>query len=618
MEQLSEDSTDIFCDNLVDTYYPKRPIEKRKQARLVLHMKYNPQTQPEAYYFSILILFKPWRNTEELKGNQETYHNAFIEIKDDLSAALKYHDKLQMIQNAMDEANKLIKQQELEKTLTQKSEHLEIADPLDATEVIKDVQDLIEKVAETKDIDVDQSIKNLNVDQLRIFNTITSTMSSDNKVIRLFVSGFGGTGKSYLIENLVLWNKLKRNKNTAVAAPTGIAAFNIQGLTVHRLLQLPVEQGGTAKYKPLSDNALKRIRQSLKNVDFIIIDEISMISNVTLTYIHLRLTEIFCTSDKKDGWFGKIHIVVFGDLLQLPPVREEFAFISLTRSQIDKYIKGMLSFNLWTLFEYEELTINMRQKNDKGYSEILGKLRLGYLTNSDIETLLKRKISFSSNIPSKSFHELCQYLSNLPTNTVCLMPTKDMYSILNNTMLNKLECEEIKLIANDCYKCPKRLEKRVLKILNEDDDNVCGISRVITIKIGCKIMIRRNIDVSIGLVNGTIATVIAVTKGKTGIDSVTIRLQSNQEYSIKQLEYQFQILDQVFITRKQFPICLSYAITIHKSQGLSLENAVIDAGNSIFSCGQTYVALSRVTKLKGLHLINLDPSSIKADESAIK
>ncbi|XP_058789764.1 ATP-dependent DNA helicase pif1-like [Phymastichus coffea] len=494
-----------------------------------------------------------------------------------------------MIQSAMDEANKLIEQQELAKTLTQTSEHLENADPLDALQVIKDVQDLIEKVCEKKDdIDIDQSIKNFNTDQLRIFNTITSAISSGNKVIRMFVSGFGGT------------------------------AFNIQGLTIHRLLQLPVEQGGTAKYKPLSDNALKRLQQSLKDVDFIIIDEISMISNITLMYIHLRLAEIFCTSDKEDGWFGKINIVVFGDLLQLPPVREDFAFIALTRSQIEKYIKGMLSFNLWTLFEYEELTINMRQKNDKVYSEILGKLRLGYLANSDIETLQKRKIPFSSHTPSISLHELYEYFNNLPNNTVCLMPTKDICAILNNTMLDKLEAEEIKLIANDCYKCPKRLEKRVLKILNQDDDNACGISRVITIKIGCKIMIRRNIDVSIGLVNGTIATVITVSKGKTGIDSVTIKLQSNQEYSIKRLEYQFQIMDQVFITREQFPFCLSYAITIHKSQGLSLENAVVEAGNSIFSCGQTYVALSRITKLEGLHLINFDPSSIKANESAIR
>ncbi|XP_058799226.1 ATP-dependent DNA helicase PIF1-like [Phymastichus coffea] len=457
-----------------------------------------------------------------------------------------------MTQNAMDEANKLIEQQELAKTLTQQSEHLNNADPLDAIQVIKDVQDLIEKVTENKnEVDIEQSITNFNIDQLRIFNTITCTISS-NKVLRMFVSGFGGTGKSYVIENLVLWNKVKRNKNTAVAAPTGIAAYNIQGLTIHRLLQLPVEQGGTAKYKPLSDNSLKRIRQSLKDVDFIIIDEISMISNITLMYIHLQLAEIFCTSDKEDGWFGKIHIVVFGDLLQLPPVREDFPFVAITRSQIDKYIKGIMSFNLWTLFNYDELTINMRQKNDNIYSDILTRIRLGYLTNSDIEALQKRKIHFSTNTPSVSLQELCEYFNNLPSNTVCLMPTKDICTILNNTMLNKLESEEIKLFANDCYKCPKRLEKRVLKILNDDDDNVCGISRVITIKIGCKIMIRRNIDVSIGLVNGTIATVLAVSKGKTGIDSVTIKLQSNQqEYCIKRLEYQFQIMEQIYITRQQ-------------------------------------------------------------------
>ncbi|XP_058791053.1 ATP-dependent DNA helicase PIF1-like [Phymastichus coffea] len=469
---------------------------------------------------------------------------------------------MQMIQNAMDEANKLIEQQELAKTLTQTSEHLENTDPLDALQVIKDVQDLIEKVCEKENDsdldDLDESIKNFNNDQLRIFNTITSTISSGSKVMRMFVSGFEGTGKSYLIENLVLWNKRKRNKNTAVAAPTGIAAFNIEGLTIHRLLQLPVEQGGTAKYKSLSVNTLKRVRQSFKDVDFIIIDEISMISNITLIYIHLRLVEIFGTSDKEDGWFRKIHIIVFGDLLQLPPVREDFAFITLTRSQIEKYIKGMSSFNLWALFECEELTINMRQKNDKDHSEILAKLRLGYLTNSDIEILQKRKISFSIHTPSISLHELCEYLNNLPNDTVCLMPTKDMCTILNKTMLDKLQAEEIKLIANDSYKCPKRLEKRVSKILDQGDDNACGISRVIEIKIGCKIMIRRNIDVSIGLVNGTIATVIAVSKGKTGIDSVTIKLQSNQEYFIKRLQYPFQIMDQVFIIREQFPFCLSY------------------------------------------------------------
>lgn len=94
-------------------------------------------------------------------------------------------------------------------------------------------------------------------------------------------------------------------------------------------------------------------------------------------------------------------------------------------------------------------------------------------------------------------------------------------------------------------------------------------------------------------------------------------LQTGEKHSIERLVYNFIVMDKIHIIRKQFPICTSYGITIHKSQGLSLENAIVEAGNNIFCCGQIYVALSRVTKLEGLHLINFDPSRVTADESAI-
>ena len=591
---------------------------KRKKPYIINHYKYNHLTQPELYYFSLLMLFKPWRSIDELKGNKDTYTHAFLDIQNELIKAYEYHDKFKKIQEAIDKASKLVQDQELANTLSNLSNNPEnCCDPLDPEQVIKDIQDMIEKDV-GNEINIDESIAKFNADQMRIFNKITTSILSDNKVLRMFVSGFGGTGKSFVIENLVSWNKIKLGKNIAVAAPTGIAAYNIHGLTVHRLFQLPVEHSGTAKYKSLSDNALKQIRLSLKDVNLIIIDEVSMISNITLMYIHLRLTEIFCTSECEDGWFGRIHIVLFGDLLQLPPVRETFPFIAMTKSQTEKYIQGMVTFNLWSLFDYDELTINMRQKNDKTYSEILARIRLGFVTSSDITALKERKIIFKGNKPSILLEELCQYLNELPDNTVCLMPTKNMCKLLNDAMLHKIESEDINLVAKDCYKCPKRLEKKVLKILNEDDETSCGISRIITIKIGCRVMIRRNVDVSLGLVNGTIGTVIAVNKGNAGIDSVVLRLQSNHEYSIKRMEYKFAIMDQIFITREQFPFSLSYAITIHKSQGLSLENAVVEGGNNIFSCGQMYVALSRITKLEGLHLINFDPSAIKADDSAIR
>ena len=148
-------------------------------------------------------------------------------------------------------------------------------------------------------------------------------------------------GKSFLIKTIRQWIKQSIGKDTAVTAPTGIAAFNIEGLTIHRLFQLPVEHGHTAQYRQLSDAALQIVRDQLKNVALVVIDEISMVSNVTFLYIHLRLTEIFDTADSDDAWFGKIPILLFGDLLQLPPVHEEPAFIQLSDKSMEKNVGGV-------------------------------------------------------------------------------------------------------------------------------------------------------------------------------------------------------------------------------------------------------------------------------------
>ncbi|XP_018315695.1 ATP-dependent DNA helicase PIF1, partial [Mycetomoellerius zeteki] len=191
-------------------------------------------------------------------------------------------------------------------------------------------------------------------------------------VLRLYVSGKGGTDKSYLIKTIKCWLKQILKKDTAVAAPTGIAAFNIDGLTVHRLLQLPVEHGHSPKYKQLANHVLKVLRADLKDVSLIIIDEVSMISNLIFMYIHLRLSEIYDTIDCDDGWFGQKHILLFGDLLQLPPLHEDSAFIQLTAENIRKYLGSLSATNLWTLFDYDELTINMRQQEDGSYQN--GKL----------------------------------------------------------------------------------------------------------------------------------------------------------------------------------------------------------------------------------------------------
>lgn len=129
-----------------------------------------------------------------------------------------------------------------------------------------------------------------------------------------------------------------KKKNVAITAPTGISAHNIEGMTIHRLLQLPLEHGHTPSYRPLSNNVLKIINHTMENVILLIIDEISMISNISLSYIHLRLCEIFDTSDSDNGWFGRINILVLGDLLQLPPVNEASPFVTLNSAQSKKYL----------------------------------------------------------------------------------------------------------------------------------------------------------------------------------------------------------------------------------------------------------------------------------------
>ena len=330
-----------------------------------------------------------------------------------LAEAMSYHDKLHKIREAMkameDLVQKNMNENEIENEI--EKDHDTYPDgciPIETEMAMKDFQDIAENIVVNRE-DLETSIEKFNLDQARVFKKITSTIESDDKILRLFVSGFGGTGKSFLIENVVKWNKCVRNKDTAVTAHTGIAAFNIKGLTIHRLLQLPVKQGETPPYKALSAPAIKEIRKTLQNVDVIIIDEISMVSNIIFLYIHLRLCEIFNTNNSADPFFGKINIILFGGLLQLPPVKEDFPFIQVSKEKLVNNVGGMDSCDLWGLFEYDELTINMRQKNDKEYSELLSRLRLGFLTNEDIKLLNSRKIEFSSNDREVIVQEMCSY-----------------------------------------------------------------------------------------------------------------------------------------------------------------------------------------------------------------
>ena len=288
------------------------------------------------------------------------------------------------------------------------------------TEAMNDFEDLMVHVDPTT---IDDMIEKLNSDQTSIFNKVkmiiesqqTVGSSGDAEILRLFVSGCGGTGKSYLIKTIRAWVQTTTGKDVAVAAPTGIASRNINGLTIHGMLALPVEHRSTPSYRPLSDDALKIVREKLCNVTLLIIDEVSMVSNVTLMYMHLRLQEIFQTDDAENGWFGKRNLLVLGDLLQLPPIFEGPVYIPMSSDLITKLTGSVGKINLWrNLFKYDELTINMRQKEDSKFASILSRVRLGYVTDQDVETLEKRIIPFDSDSITGKMLEVVERMENCP------------------------------------------------------------------------------------------------------------------------------------------------------------------------------------------------------------
>ena len=180
-----------------------------------------------------------------------------------------------------------------------------------------------------------------------------------NKPINLFISGGAGTGKSHLIS--CIYQMALRKFQTVgenpddihvlLAAPTGTAAHNISGVTLHSAFLLPL--GQSKSYIKLSDDKRNALRSKASNLKLLIIDEISMVGSELLMQLHYRLCEITC----KNKPFGGISVIAFGDLFQLPPVMQQFVF----KPSKDPLCK--LYGNLWEEFQFFELTEIMRQKD---------------------------------------------------------------------------------------------------------------------------------------------------------------------------------------------------------------------------------------------------------------
>lgn len=405
----------------------------------------------------------------------------------------------------------------------------------------------------------------------------------ENTTGNYFITGKAGTGKSFLLKIFQTLTK----KTILKVAPTGIAALNIDGVTMHsafgydNLTNISLD---SLDEKTLTLSPNKKL--VLKNIDTLIIDEISMVRADIFDKMD-KILRIIC--QKENLPFGGKQVLVFGDLFQLPPIANKTE---------EKYLKhkygGIFFFNSDSYknsnFSYIELRTNHRQKGDQVFFDILNKIREGTMTDADINLVNGRYVEDNNNL----------------RRVIKLYPKRSLADRVNEDALNKIWGDERVYNAEVTF---KKYADQNLSI-----ENNFQISATLKLKIGAMVMMTRN-DVGHRWVNGTLGIV-----EKFGDNTIFVQINGNT-YEIYRVEFEMNeakyengnITYTPVFKAKQFPMVLAYAITIHKSQGSTYQQIACDPSDC-FAPGQAYVALSRCVDLNGVHLLKkLNSTDIKVN-----
>ncbi|KAJ8719782.1 hypothetical protein PYW08_011957 [Mythimna loreyi] len=346
------------------------------------------------------------------------------------------------------------------------------------------------------DDEFNSSCRAMNADQAEVFRFVTQNIQeqiqgNDNR-LRLFITGNAGTGKTFLFK--LLKNQANRcHAKTVVklCALTGVAASLIGGSTLHTALNLPVQKdGGITQMPMLTGNFLRLMRLQWKDIKFLFIDEISMVPYEMLCIIDSRLKQL----KNSEEMFGGLNVLLFGDLMQLPPVRGNQVF--------DQPARMVPATHLWRLFSLIELKENMRQKGCDKFVNILNALRVGELTTEHFSDLMQKVSSNSSGEFS-----IEKALRIYPTNQ---QVNKHNSAVLEH--FRKKNTQMFKIIAQDRLidGSKKNDQININKILHTDINKTGGLPKELEIFVGAKVMLRSNVDVAKGLVNGAIGHITEI------------------------------------------------------------------------------------------------------------
>ena len=386
----------------------------------------------------------------------------------------------------------------------------------------------------------------------------------------LFITGKAGTGKSTLLK----YFREKTAKNIVVLAPTGVAALNVNGQTIHSFFLIPP---GITPERVLEHKLSKKRQELIANVDMIVVDEASMLRADLLDCMDVSLRHHRGTQLP----FGGVKMVFIGDLYQLPPVvsgddeREYFRdYYSSPYFFSAKCLAG-------TQLAYVELEKIYRQK-EMDFVELLNKIRNNTAGLDDLDYLNRR---YQARINSPEF-------------VITLTTT--------NAAANKKNMEELRRLNSECEVFHGEVEGEFQKKSLPTDEEL-------ELKVGAQVMMLNN-DQGGRWVNGSIGKIHGIEFDELeGDDVMKVKLEDGNVVRVAKhtwniYKYFFndelgRIDTEVAGSFRQFPIRLAWAITIHKSQGKTFENAVIDIGRGTFAHGQLYVALSRCRSYSGISLM---------------
>ena len=414
--------------------------------------------------------------------------------------------------------------------------------------------------------------------QVQVYTTLQQHYRSINPLpLRMIVSGTAGTGKSYLIHCL----RLLLQHQLCVAAPTGVAAFNVDGHTLHSLLSLPVR----GEFKDLEGERLNKLQQSFSKVRYIIIDEMSMVGRKTLGQVDRRLRQAF--PHHAQEVFGGCSCLLVGDFGQLPPVMDLPLYTIDSRSELSN--QGREAYQ--SFHQAVVLDQVMRQTGHDPqqvlFRDILMRLRDAKVSVDDWNCLMTQTPTNVQDITafSTSLH---------------LIPTVEAVVEYNVAQLHASgqPIATIKAIHTgaNAAKAPA--------------DEAGGLEPVVCLAMSARVMLISNLWVDVGLVNGAMGTVEAICYRTGGPPDLPIAVMVHfDSYSGPTLHDRTVPITPlrrswsssgVQCSRLQLPLKLAWAVTIHKSQGLTLDKVVIDVGKREFSTGLTFVACSRVRRLQDL------------------